>query len=77
MKPTDTPSEIIGGFAEAQYCRWDAQDVLEALDDAGYVIVPKEPTVTMIKAGTAPFGSIKQMIRTVIAAHAKETAAKP
>lgn len=41
---------------------------IEALDAAGYVIVPKEPTQAMVKAGTAQFGSMRHLIRTVIAA---------
>lgn len=66
-----TPSEIIAKTAGA-----DADAILAALDAAGYVVVPKEPTEAMreafYEAEDATNGGYVRAYRAMLAAHADE-----
>ena len=48
---TPDPDPVRGAIDTAIACGGDAEDVMKALDAAGYVIVPKEPTEAMCEAG--------------------------
>ena len=61
-----TPEEVISDFFEITERR--AGRCVQALDAAGYVIVPKEATQEIINAGLQIHGSIRPLWRALLAA---------
>ncbi|MGI9507552.1 MAG: hypothetical protein ACR2RE_31320 [Geminicoccaceae bacterium] len=64
---TKTPEEIIDeAWANDEIvCGWDVRTIL---DQAGWAIVPKEPTEEMITTASQLYGTVRAMLRAVLAA---------
>ncbi len=60
-----TPEEIIGEATKSDPIYWSPNSVIEALDAAGYVIAPKEPTEEMYQAAEMEVG-ILQIYRAML-----------
>jgi hypothetical protein len=52
---------VYDGYAGPAVATSAAEDVLQALSEAGYVVVPKEPTYDMLERGL--IGLVEQIVR--------------
>ena len=66
---TKTPEEVVTDYiANGEDLEITGEGVCHALTAAGYVIFPKEPTEEMVTTASKIYGSVRSMLRAVLAA---------